>query len=445
MARCAGVVIAVGILSVAACRPGHTTTDSAAGSLEGDAPESATSCAAPDSSLTLPEGFCASTFADRIGDPRHIAVAPNGDVFTTLEFRRLRTDAGSDTATALVALRDVNHDGIADSVARIRGHGGTGVALYKGYLYVDEATRLVRYPLQAGRLEPSGEAQVVVEGIPISGDHNARNFIIDSHGTLFLNVGTATNSCQRANRTLHSPGEDPCTELNTRGGIWKFSANALDQRPTLANRYATGVRNAEGLAIDPRDGSLWATQHGRDQLHDNWPELFTVDYQGDNPGEELIHVRQGDDFGWPYCYYSMSARHMVLAPEYGGDGVRTGRCERAKEPVAAFPGHWAPMDLLFYTGKMLPSKYTRGAFIAFHGSWNRAPLPQAGYNVVFQPLSNGAAAGAYEVFANGFGGPTPGPGHAAHRPAGLAQGPDGALYVTDDAHGRIWRIVYTGR
>jgi len=402
----------------------------------------AAACPAPDTSISLPTGFCASIFADHVGDPRHLVVAPNGDVFTTLEFRRLRSAPGSDTATALVALRDVNHDGVSDSLVRVRGHGGTGVALYNGYLYIDEAQQLVRYKLHAGDLEPTGDAEVVVEGIPIAGDHNARNFLIDKRGNLYLNIGTATNACQAQNRVLHSLGADPCKELDTRGGIWKFDANALHQKPTLANRFATGVRNAEGMQFDPRDGSLWTTQHGRDQLHDNWPELFTVDYQGDNPGEELIHVHQGDDFGWPYCYYSMVEHHLVLAPEYGGDGTRTGRCAEKKEPVAAFPGHWAPMSLLFYTGKMLPAKYTHGAFIAFHGSWNRAPLPQAGYNVVFQPLVNGAASGAYEVFANGFGGATPAPGKAAHRPAGLAQGPDGALYVTDDAHGRIWRIVY---
>jgi len=399
-------------------------------------------CPAPDTTLTLPSGFCASIFADHVGDPRHLVVAPNGDVFTTLEFRHLRTDAGSDTATALVALRDVDHDGVSDSLVRVQGHGGTGVALYDGYLYIDEAQQLVRYRLAPGSLQPTGAAEVVVEGIPIFGDHNARNFLIDKDGDLYLNIGTATNSCQTQNRVPHSPGIDPCKELDTRGGIWKFNASALHQRPTLGNRFATGVRNAEGLALDPRDGSLWATQHGRDQLHDNWPELFTVDYQGDNPGEELIHVHKGDDFGWPYCYYSMAEHHLVLAPEYGGDGTRTGRCAQKKEPVAAFPGHWAPMSLMFYTGRMLPARYTRGVFIAFHGSWNRAPLPQAGFNVVFQPLENGKASAPYEISVNGFGGSRAGAGRAAHRPDGLAQGPDGALYVTDDAHGRIWRIVY---
>jgi glucose/arabinose dehydrogenase len=156
-------------------------------------------------------------------------------------------------------------------------------------------------------------------------------------------------------------------------------------------------------------------------------------------------VNQGDDFGWPYCYYSVDEKKLVDAPEYGGDGKKTVRCASKKEPVAAYPGHWAPMSLLFYKGSAFPAKYRNGAFIAFHGSWNRAPEPQEGYRIVFQPMTNGAASGAYETFADGFTGLPAAqvqPGTAKHRPVGLAVGPDGALYVTDDLGGRIYRITY---
>jgi glucose/arabinose dehydrogenase len=116
-----------------------------------------------------------------------------------------------------------------------------------------------------------------------------------------------------------------------------------------------------------------------------------------------------------------------------------GRCAQFTPPLLGFPGHWAPNDLLFYTATQFPAKYRGGAFIAFHGSWNRAPEPQAGFRVVFVPLSGAQQSGAYETFADGFaGGNVNSP---AHRPVGLAQGPNGEIYLTDDAGGRVWRIV----
>lgn len=163
------------------------------------------------------------------------------------------------------------------------------------------------------------------------------------------------------------------------------------------------------------------------------------------PAEELVAETQGEDFGWPECYFDQFQKKLVLAPEYGGDGGKVvGVCAEKKAPVAFFPGHWAPNDLLIYTGKAFPVSYQGGAFIAFHGSWNRAPLPQGGYDVVFQPLKDGKAAGDYITFADGFAGATKEPGRAAFRPTGLAMAPDGAMFIADDVHGRIWRVAYHG-
>jgi glucose/arabinose dehydrogenase len=135
-----------------------------------------------------------------------------------------------------------------------------------------------------------------------------------------------------------------------------------------------------------------------------------------------------------------------LNPEYGGDGQKVGRCDQYALPLVAFPGHWAPNDLLFYTGTQFPAQYRGGAFIAFHGSWNRAPLPQKGYNVTFVPFSGDKVSGKYEVFADGFAGKMPlaQPNDAVARPEGLAVGPDGSLYVTEGQKGRIWRVMYRG-
>lgn len=447
--RWAAVAVAFAA-TVGACGTGgdRSATDTARRDSAGGSASSASrdpSCASDNGGITLPDGFCAGVFADTIGHARHVAIAPNGDLFIALEYHAPRdtTRKSTQVQAAAVALRDVNHDGRADTMVYIGkgAKGGTGIALADSFIYVDEQTKIVRYHLASGALEPTGAAQTVISGIPIAGDHNARNFIIDSKGNLFLNIGSATNACQEHNRTAKSPGVNPCTELKTRAGIWRFDARKTGQVFSPDARYATGIRNAEGLAIDPASGQLYATQHGRDQLYDNWQPLFDAKYSAENPAEELMQVNQGDDFGWPYCYYSLDAKKLVLAPEYGGDGKKTEQCGQKKEPAAVFPGHWAPMDVFFYTGSMFPEKYKRGAFISFHGSWNRAPEPQAGYRVVFQPLDGGKASGDYETFANGFAGANPQPDAAPHRPVGIGQGPNGELYITDDAHGRVWRVV----
>jgi mono/diheme cytochrome c family protein len=241
---------------------------------------------------------------------------------------------------------------------------------------------------------------------------------------------------------LKSPGHDPCTELETRAGIWKYDANKTDQKFSAADRYATGIRNGEGFAL--LGISLFVTQHGRDQLHANWPEFYKPEEEATLPAEELLLLKQGGDYGWPECYYDPFVKKLVLAPEYGGDGKKIGVCASKLEPAAVFPAHWAPNSAARYDQNKFPARYRNGVFVAFHGSWDRAPYPQQGYNVVFQPLAGDRAAGNCEVFASGFAGPEMTPAGAAHRPSGLAVGPDGALYVSDDIKGTIYRITYQG-
>jgi glucose/arabinose dehydrogenase len=291
----------------------------------------------------------------------------------------------------------------------------------------------------------SPNSELIVGNLPANGDHPMHPFAIDASGLIFMDVGSASNSCQIQNRTLESPGHNPCTELRTRAGIWRYDGNKTNQKFSPAERYATGIRNAVGIAFDP-SGQLYSTQHGRDQLYENWPKLYTAE-QGQNlPAEELLKIVQGGDYGWPYCYYDPFQRKLVLAPEYGGDGKKVGMCASKLGPEAFFPAHWAPDGLVFYTGSQFPQHYKGGAFIAFHGSWNRAPGPQQGYNVVFVPFAGGKPVdpAKYEIFADGFAGPVREPDKAAHRPTGITQGPDGAIYITDDKAGRVWKVVYRG-
>jgi glucose/arabinose dehydrogenase len=421
----------------------------AAGDSTSAAATAAPACPGNNAGLTLPSGFCATVFADSIGGGRHVTVASNGDVYVGIE--PAGAEPGKPTpppAAAFAALRDTNHDGHADIIMRVGKGGNTGIGLYNGYVYVDQGARLTRYARSDTTLAPADPPETVIDGIPMRPGHTARNFAIASDGTLYLNVGSATNACQTTDRTPESPGVDPCAELTTRAGIWKYDANKTNQHFSAAARFATGIRNGMGIDFGA-DGKLYATQHGRDQLHDSWPKVFpTTQYQAENPAEELMQVNANDDFGWPYCYYAVDQKKLVDAPEYGGDGKKSTRCDSKKPPVATFPGHWAPMSLLFYKGSAFPAKYKDGAFIAFHGSWNRAPEPQEGYRVVFQPMTNGAASGAYETFANGFA-EVPAqqlqPGTAKHRPVGLAVGPDGALYITDDMGGRVYRVTHGGK
>ncbi len=405
----------------------------------------APTCPGNNAGLALPAGFCATIFADSVAGARHVAVASNGDVYVALQPAGAAPGKPAPPpSAAFAALRDTNHDGRADIIMKVGSGGNTGIGLFNGFVYVDQGAKLMRYARSDTTLAPDAVAETVLDGIPMEPGHIARNFVVGSDGSLYLNVGSLSNSCQKKDRGNESPGNDPCTELATRAGLWKFDASKTNQHFSARARFATGIRNGMGLDF-AADGKLYATQHGRDQLHDNWPRLFPATrYQADNPAEVLLQVNANDDFGWPYCYYAVDEKKLIDAPEYGGDGKKSARCDSKKAPVAAFPGHWAPMSLLFYKGSAFPAKYKDGVFIAFHGSWNRAPEPQEGYRVVFQPMTNGAASGAYETFADGFAEATGAqlqPGTAKHRPTGLAMGPDGALYITDDAGGRIYRVT----
>lgn len=439
--RYLGAASLVACVAMVLTLPGHAfAADAAKGS----------SCA-DDSGLTLPAGFCASVFADGIGHARHLVVAPDGTVYVNTWSGRYY---GNDVVHAggfLVALKDTKGAGKADLIERFGetaqggGAGGTGIGIYGGWLYAELNDKILKYPLSKNSPLPGAKSQTVVHGLPLGGDHPMHPFVIDANGDMYIDVATATNSCQEKNRTLESPGIEPCTELTTRGGIWKYDAKKTDQAFSPAERYATGIRNAEGFAIDSGSARIFVTQHGRDQLHTNWPNIIKeADQEATLPSEEVLLLQKGGDYGWPKCYYDPFQRALVLAPEYGGDGKATGLCAQKIAPVGVFPAHWAPNGMALYNQPQFPARYHNGLFIAFHGSWNRAPYSQGGYNIVYQALAGEKASGSCEIFADGFAGADESPAKAAHRPSGVAVSRDGALYVADDVAGRIYRIVYRG-
>ena len=426
------------------------TGSSAAMASEVTGPHAST-CLRDTGGITVPAGFCATVFADNVGHARHMVVAPNGVVYVNTWSGRYYGNDTPPPGGFLLALQDRTGNGHADTTIRFGGTvesgdaGGTGIALYRNSLFAETNDRIVRYELQPDSIDPKGAPATIVSGLPLTGDHPMHPFAIDADGNLYVDLGSATNSCQKENRMPNSPGVQPCTELETRAGIWLYDANRVGQVFSPNERFVTGLRNGDGIAIDASGHGVFATQHGRDQLGQNWSSLYSTTQGANLPAEELLRLERGADYGWPECYFDDVQGKLVLAPEYGGDGGKSvGPCADKQQPIASFPAHWAPNDLALYTATQFPVAYRNGAFIAFHGSWNRAPLPQQGYNVVFQPLSNGKASGKYVVFADGFAGGREDPGAAAHRPSGVAVGPDGALFVSDDAHGRIWRITYQG-
>lgn len=388
--------------------------------------------------LILPEGFTAIKVAEDLGRGRHLVVAGNGDIYMAL--RNMKNGNGA------VALRDTSGDGRADVINYFGSVAGTGIKIHNDYLYFGSDTAIVRYPFRGnGELVPDENYEIIAEGFPNERQHAAKPFEFDGEGNMYVTVGAPANACMEEMRTKGSPGMDPCPLLEYSGGIWRFSEDQLnqDQRED-GYRYSTGIRHAVAISWNPVVNRLYAVQHGRDQLHQFYPDIYTQQESADLPAEEFLLLDDGADFGWPYCYYDQLLEKKVLAPEYGGDGEVIARCSTKTDPIMAFPGHVAPNDLLFYTGDQFPQEYKNGAFIAFHGSWNRAPLEQEGYYVVFVPFEGEYPSGDWTIFADGFAGieEVKSPGDAEHRPTGLAVGPDGSLYVSDSRDGTIWRIMY---
>lgn len=387
-----------------------------------------------DGGLILQKGFSSTIIADSLGKARHLVVTPEHDIYVRL--------AKPKDGKGTLLLHEEN--GKAKLLYGFGDYGGTGIYLAKNYLYVASDSDIFRYKVDAdNHVIDTAHPETIVRGLVDGSEHNTKSIMMDGDNNLYIPIGCPSNSCQEKDRQTGSMGIPGCPLLKTAGGVWMFNPDKKDQTYSDGIRYATGLRNVVGVAWNYQSKKLFVMQHGRDQLNTIFPALYTAAQNAQLPAECMYALTKGADAGWPYIYYDPFKKEKILMPEYGGDGNTT-LDSNFIDPVAAYPAHMAPDGLLFYTGDMFPEKYKNGAFIAFHGSWNRSPEPQAGYFVVFQPFKNGMPDGDWEVFADGFAGTadSTASGHAIHKPCGLAQGPDGALYVTDDRKGTIFKITY---
>ena len=401
-----------------------------------------------ENALYVPKGFIAKVFVDSITETvRHLTVSENNTVYA--KFKKT-SDAGS-----MAAIADRDGDGRSDELVKfandsmIKGYGySTGARIYNEYLYFSTELAVYRYKLNDSTFVPEGPIETVLVDDHEHGmhEHIGKPIAFDENGYMYVPFGAPNNACQEPKRTPFQPGQDPCPLLGDHAGIWRFDANKLNQTQKDGEQFATGLRSIVGLDWNSADKKLYAVVHGRDDLMRLWPDRYDGWQSAVLPSEEFLRIEKGDNFGWPYCYYDQIKGMRVDSPEYGGDGSTTSRCGDFKNPIFGFPGHWAPNDLVFYHGDAFPERYKNGAFIAFHGSTNRAPYPQSGYFIGFVPFENGEPTGEYEVFADGFAevDPIVNVRDAVYRPMGIAFGPDGTMYIGDTEKGRIWSIKFTG-
>lgn len=346
--------------------------------------------ATPVSYVHLPPGFQATVFTTGLQGPRFITFSPNG----TLLVAERRTGR-------ILAFPDPQHTGQASGPVVVASGLNDPTSLdfgHDGSLYVGEASRVTRFIL--GPDLKATSMQVIVPHLPTGGNHSTRTVLIGPDNRLYVSIGSTCNDCIESNPM--------------RATVWVYQIDGSGGR-----LYARGLRNAVGLAINPWNQQIWATNNGRDLLGDNIPP------------ETIYMLRDGGNYGWPVCHAG-----TIIDPDLG----HPGDCNGVVQPLVKMQAHSAPLGLAFYNASAFPSAY-HGVFVAFHGSWNRT-VP-TGYKVIFIPLNGqGAVAGPPQDFATGW---LTDQNKVLGRPVGLAVGPDGALYVSDDQGGVIYRIAHSGQ
>lgn len=404
--------------------------------------------------LILPGHFEAVVVAESTGRARHLTVNGNGDIYVKLTFNDAMRGSGG-----TVGLRDNDNDGKAEVITYFgdyKDEGGlpVGIMVHNGYLYYSTVKNVSRIKLTPGELVPQGKSEIILHDDDENVGkkwHTAKPMAFDKEGNMYVPFGAPTDAAQDAAKVGPAgipggKGLDPAPDLEKHAGIWRFDANKQGQTQKDGYKYATGIRSVLGIAWNPMDNSLYVVMNGMDNFHTRYPNVYSPWQAAVLPSEPLLKVTEHSNFGWPYAYYDQMQKKNILQPGYGGDGKIIGRAANFDVPVMGFPGHWAPMDLLFYQGNQFPARYKQGAFVAFHGSTDRSPYPQAGYIVCFVPFVKGVPGDKWEVFADGFTGvdTVVNTSDAVYRPMGLAEGPDGSLYISESNKGKIWRVMYKG-
>lgn len=354
--------------------------------------------------LRVPEGFEVALFASGFANPRYLLTAPNGDIFVT-----------ESSANRIRVLRDADGDGRPEINEKFATglKQPFGLAFYPPgpnpkFLYVANTNSIVRFPYRNGDLRAGGNPEHIADlsagGRLTGGGHWTRDIVFSRDASkLYASVGSKTN--------VDDETEEP--EERERARIFQFNPDGSDRR-----LYAWGIRNAVGIDVHPQTGELWASVNERDGLGDD----LVPDY--------ITRVRQGGFYGWPWYYLGnhQDPRHQ---------GVRPDLASKVITPDILVQAHSAPLKMIFYDAEQFPDAYRGDAFVAFHGSWNRAK--RTGYKVVRVPLDHGSPQGIYEDFLTGFVTPE---GNVWGRPVGLTVAKDGSLLVSEDGNNMIWRISY---
>jgi glucose/arabinose dehydrogenase len=358
-----------------------------------------------------PPGFTVNLFAEGLAAPRVIRTASNGDIFVAESgagrVRVFRPDGGAPASGAVFA------QGLERPF---------GVAFYPSgadprWVYVATSGSVVRFRYRIGELTASGPPETVVRTLPSGGAHWTRDIAFSPDDkTMFVSVGSATNDAEGmaalSSRALGASGD----EERDRANVLAFDPDGGRQRI-----YATGLRNCSGLTVEPATSALWCAVNERDGLGDDLPPDYGT------------RVAEGAFYGWPWYYIGahQDPRHDGQRPDLKG---------RVTVPDVLFQAHSAPLGITFYQGDAFPAEYKGDAFVAFHGSWNRAK--RTGYKVVRLVMKDGKPTGVYEDFLTGF---VASDESVWGRPVDVAVTKDGALLVTDDEGGAIWRVRWTGK